>query len=250
MRVGLFVPCFVDQLFPRAAHATVAVLERHGVEVEFPTEQTCCGQPMANAGAWDEARPLAERFLEVFGPYDHVIAPSASCVAMVRHHYHDLLAERSPVAARTRELCEFLVDVLGVRRVDGAFPHRVALHPGCHGLRELRLGPSSERVGAAGPREDKVRVLLGSLDGVTLVDPERTDECCGFGGMFSTEEEAVSVRMGRDRLADFAAAGAEVVTATDPSCLMHLSGISRRADDGLRFHHVAELLAGGEFVTS
>ena len=245
MRVGLFVPCFVDQLYPRVAHATVAVLERHGVEVDFPPDQTCCGQPMANAGQRDEARPLAERFVDVFASYDHVVAPSASCVAMVRHHYRELEPARDlAVASRVRELCEFLVDVLGVARVDGAFPHRVALHPGCHGLRELRLGASSER---RETRPDKVRGLLESLDGISLVDPAR-DECCGFGGLFSAEEEAVSIRMGKDRLADYADGGAEVVTATDPSCLMHLSGVARRGGRSTRFLHVAELLAGGEFV--
>lgn len=248
MRVALFVPCYVDQLAPRVAHATVAVLERLGVEVEFPLDQACCGQPLVNSGHVDDARPLAARFVEVFRGYDHVVAPSASCVATVRHRYGALGMDDlagGDIRARTWELCEFLVDVLGVDRLPGSFPYRVGLHPACHGLRELRLGASSER---RERRDDKVRRLLGSLDGISFVDPTRPDECCGFGGLFSADEEAVSVSMGEDRIADHRAAGAEVMVSTDASCLMHVAGIAGRAGTPFRFLHVAELLAGGEFV--
>jgi L-lactate dehydrogenase complex protein LldE len=243
MRVALFVPCYVDQLRPGVALATVALLERLGVEVAFPEEQTCCGQPMANAGVADATAPLARRFLEVFGGFEAVVCPSGSCTSMGRNHYDPFLAGRPGFEALKRgtyELCEFLVDVLGVKALDGAFAHRVALHQSCHGLRELGLGTPSER---ALPRTSKVAGLLGSLRGIELVPLARADECCGFGGTFAVAEEAVSCLMGRDRIADQATAGAEIVTGTDVSCLMHLDGLARREKVPLRFMHVAEVMA-------
>jgi L-lactate dehydrogenase complex protein LldE len=146
MKVALFIPCYVDQLYPRVGLATADVLERLGVEVTFPEEQTCCGQPMANAGSADAAAPLARRFLEVFGGYDAVVCPSGSCTSMVRNHYDAFLAGRpgfEQLKARTWELCEFLHDVLKVPRLEGRFPHSVGLHQSCHGLRELGLGTPS-----------------------------------------------------------------------------------------------------------
>jgi L-lactate dehydrogenase complex protein LldE len=243
MRVALLVPCYVDQLRPAVALATVSLLERLGVEVAFPEEQTCCGQPMANAGVADAAAPLARRFLEVFGGFDAVVCPSGSCTSMVRNHYDPYLAGRpgfDRLKRGTYELCEFVVDVLGVKALDGAFAHRVAFHQSCHGLRELGLGTPSERLL---PRRSKVGMLLQSLRGIQLVPLARQDECCGFGGTFSVAEEAVSCLMGRDRIADHAKAGAEIVTGTDVSCLMHLDGLARREKVPLRFLHVAEVLA-------
>jgi L-lactate dehydrogenase complex protein LldE len=244
--VALFVPCYVDQFYPAVATATLRLLERYGCEVVFPEDQTCCGQPMANAGAADAARPLAERFLQVFSPprYEYVVAPSGSCVSMVKHQYRDLLPghpEVERVASRTFELCEFLHDVLGVRKVDGRFPRVVGLHRSCHAQRELRLASGSER---RVPPFDKVKALLSTLDGIRLVEPTRTDECCGFGGTFAVTEEAVSCMMGRDRLADHEQAGAEVITGVDMSCLMHLDGLARREQRAVRIRHVAEVLLG------
>ena len=172
MRIGLFIPCFIDQFYPDVGFATLRLLERYAGEaiIEFPPQQTCCGQPMANTGCTAEARPLAEQFLQIFDGYDYVVAPSGSCVAMVRLHYGELFAGRPEfdrLSERTFEICEFLVDVLGVQKVERAFPHRVGLHQSCHGLRELRLGVPSEIRGAA--RDDsggKVRRLLASLQGV------------------------------------------------------------------------------------
>jgi L-lactate dehydrogenase complex protein LldE len=243
MRVALFVPCYVDQLWPRVGLATVRVLERLGVEVVFPEEQTCCGQPMANAGSADAAAPLARRFLEIFSGFDAVVCPSGSCTSMVRNHYDPFLAGRpgfDRLKASTFELCEFVVDVLRVRALDGRYPHRVGLHQSCHGLRELGLGTPSELLR---PRSSKVAGLLSTLAGIELVPLARVDECCGFGGTFAVAEEAVSCLMGKDRLADHARAGAEVVTGTDVSCLMHLDGLARREKVPLRFAHVAEVLA-------
>lgn len=249
MKIGLFVPCYIDQCYPDVGLATVELLERHGVEVEYPEAQTCCGQPMANSGLGDAARPLVERFVRIFGDYEHVVCPSGSCAAMVRVHYRSLLGDAAPpalvervrkVARATRELCEFLTDVLHVEQARGRFAHRVGLHHSCHGLRELRLGSGSER---RIPRFDKVGRLLAGLDGIELVEPARQDECCGFGGTFAVGEDAVSCAMGRDRLAAHERAGAEIVTAVDMSCLMHLDGLIRRDRRPLRVMHVAEILA-------
>ncbi len=203
MRIGLFIPCYIDQFYPRVGAATWRLLEHFGAgTIEFPEAQTCCGQPLANAGCDDQARPMAERFVEIFRDFDYVVAPSGSCVAMVRRHYHGMVRDDATlheVQAKTFELCEFLVDVLKVGRIAGRFPHRVGLHQSCHGVRELELSASSER---AVPRFDKVRSLLASLEGVEFVELERSDECCGFGGTFSVFEEAVSCMMGQDRIAD------------------------------------------------
>lgn len=244
-RVGLFVPCYVDQFYPDVGMATVEVLERLGLTVEYPTAQTCCGQPMANTGCTDAARPLAERFAEIFAGFDAVVCPSGSCVSMVRHHYDGYFPAGHPfhhLRDRVFELVEFLTDVLGVERIPGRFPHRVGLHASCHGLRELRLGPATELGGA--PLPNKARRLLQSLEGIQLVDLQRPDECCGFGGTFAVAEEAVSCMMGRDRIADHEQAGAEVMTAGDMSCLMHLHGLIRRQGKPLRVMHIAEILAG------
>jgi L-lactate dehydrogenase complex protein LldE len=271
MKVGLFIPCYVEQCYPDVGMATVEVLERLGVEVDYPEDQTCCGQPMMNSGCGDAARPLAERFMRIFGGYEHVVCPSGSCVAMVRTLYrglteggaggggahagpreepvrqgphHGLLQiGRGPLARlerATRELCEFLVDVLHVERAVGRFAHKVALHQSCHGLRELRLGSGSERRIAP---FNKVAALLSGLAGIELVELARPDECCGFGGTFAVGEEAISCAMGRDRIADHERAGAEIVTAVDMSCLMHLDGLIRRDRRPLRVMHVAEILA-------
>ncbi|GIX05154.1 MAG: Fe-S oxidoreductase [Planctomycetaceae bacterium] len=244
MQVALFVPCYIDQFYPQVAWAACELLERYGCQVAFPEEQTCCGQPLANTGCFTEASRLATRFLGVFEGYEYIVCPSGSCTAMVRQHYPDVLGEHPQchhVGRRTYELCEFLHDVLGVRAMEGRFPHRVGLHQSCHGLRELRLGPSSEM---RTPRVNKVARLLQSLQGLELVPLKRPDECCGFGGTFAVAEEAVSCQMGRDRLHDHQQAGAEIITAADMSCLMHLEGLIRRDRIPLRVMHVAEILAG------
>jgi L-lactate dehydrogenase complex protein LldE len=237
--VGLFIPCYIDQLYPHVGLATLRVLERHGVAVEFPEAQTCCGQPMANSGCAADAAPLAEKFLRTFGRYQHVVAPSGSCVSMVRNHYGDLLGRRGLWDGQVYELVEYLVDVLHVAPPTGRFAHKVGLHASCHGLRELRLGSGSERRVAP---FDKVRSLLERLEGVELVALARPDECCGFGGTFAVNEEAVSCMMGRDRIADHQRAGAEIIAGADMSCLMHLDGLIRRARLPLRVMHVAEIL--------
>ena len=246
LTVGLFIPCYIEQLYPRVGIATLNVLERHGVRVEYPEDQTCCGQPMANSGCTAEAAPLAHRFLRLFRNYEFVVAPSGSCVSMVRHHYQGFLdgqAGFDHLKRSTFELCEFLVDVLKVRSVQGRFPHRVGLHQSCQGLRELRLASGSERRVAP---FNKVRGLLDGLQGIQLVELARPDECCGFGGTFAVNEEAVSCMMGRDRVADHERAGAEIITGVDMSCLMHLDGLIRRERRPLRVMHIAEVLDAAE----
>jgi L-lactate dehydrogenase complex protein LldE len=201
---------------------------------------------MANSGCAAEAAQLAARFLRLFGGYEYVVAPSGSCVSMVRNHYDAYLSGApgfEDLKRSTFELCEFLVDVLKVPRIEGRFPHRVGLHHSCHALRELRLATSSEL--RTSPY-DKVRQLLSGVRDLDLVELERKDECCGFGGTFAVNEEAVSCMMGRDRIADHERAGAEFITGVDMSCLMHMDGLLRRDRKPLRVLHVAELLAAAE----
>jgi L-lactate dehydrogenase complex protein LldE len=241
MEVALFVPCYVDQLYPRVGMATAQLLERFGASVVFPEAQTCCGQPMANSGFFDDARPLARKMLDVFDRFEHVVCPSGSCTSMVRNHFAQLLPDEPRLAslrARTRELCEFLHDVLQARP-RGRFPHRVGLQQSCHGLRELRLGSGSERLV---PSFNKTRALLEGIEGLQLVELARADECCGFGGTFAVGEEGISCAMGRDRLDDHERAGAEIITGGDVSCLMHLEGLARREGRRVRTLHIAELL--------
>ena len=244
MTVGLFIPCYIDQFYPNVGLATLDVLEHHGVEVEFPDQQTCCGQPMANTGCTEDTRPLAVKFFDIFRRFEYVVCPSGSCVAMVRHHYDEYLKDTpgfDDLKQKTYELCEFLTDVLHIDCVKGSFPHRVGLHQSCHGLRELRLGSCSEVVGTP---YNKTQKLLESLEGVEICELKRPDECCGFGGTFAVNEEAVSCMMGQDRIADHEQAGTEVLTANDMSCLMHLDGLIRRQRKSLRVMHIAEILAG------
>ncbi|MFT5523399.1 MAG: L-lactate dehydrogenase complex protein LldE [Pirellulaceae bacterium] len=248
MRVGLFIPCYVDQVYPDVGMATVEVLERQGVEVDFPATQTCCGQPMANTGCNDDAKPLAVKFMQVFSEYEYVVAPSGSCVAMVRHHYEEFLGGVpgfEELKNKTFELCEFLTDVLKLESLDISFPHRVGLHQSCHGLRELRMGSASELMSQT---PDKPRQLLEMINDLELVDLSRPDECCGFGGTFAVSEEAVSCMMGQDRIADHEESGTSVLTAADMSCLMHLQGLIDRQKKPIHVMHIAEILAGREVV--
>jgi L-lactate dehydrogenase complex protein LldE len=242
--IGLFIPCYIDQFYPRAGLAALRILKKLGLNVEFPRQQTCCGQPLANSGFEDAAQPCAIKFLRVFGKYDCVVAPSASCVSMVRRQYSRWLSDKpgyDRLCANTFELCEYLVDVMGIRTVKGEFRHRVGLHMSCHGLRELRLASASELVVAS---FNKARSLIEPLQGIEIVSLSRPDECCGFGGAFAVYEEAVSSLMGRDRVADHLRAGAEILTGYDSSCLMHLEGIIKRQNSRLPVMHIAQILEG------
>lgn len=239
MKVGLFIPCYVDQFYPAAAIATLELLEKFGVEVVYPSNQTCCGQPMANSGCENYGKGTSALFLENFSGFDHIVSPSGSCVLHVKEH----VLNHEESGPKIYELCEFLTDVLKIADLDAHFPYKVGLHESCHGLRGLRLGSSSELVEE---NYSKPRSLLTKVKGIELVPLNRSDECCGFGGTFAVSEEAVSVRMGVDRVNDHIANGTEVITATDLSCLMHLEGLLRRQKSKVSIKHIAEILNARE----
>ena len=239
MRIALFITCLADTLFPSVGRATVAVLERLGHEVVFPTEQTCCGQMHVNTGYQRDALPVVRHHVEVFEPYDVVVAPSASCVGSVRHQHarvagrggDQTLARRAEaVAARTYELSELLVDVLGVEDVGATYAHRVTYHPTCHALRMLRV-------------EDKPLRLLQHVRGLDLVALPEADSCCGFGGTFALKNADTSTAMLIDKVRHVLSTAAEVCTAGDSSCLMHIGGGLSRLRTGTRTVHLAEILA-------
>ncbi|MER7664527.1 MULTISPECIES: (Fe-S)-binding protein [unclassified Streptomyces] len=231
MRVALFVTCVNDAMFPATGIATTRLLERLGVEVDFPAGQTCCGQPQFNTGYRRETRPLVERTARVFEEYEYVVTPSGSCAAMVRDHYPKFGETGLP--PRMYELTEFLVDVLGVTDVGAYFPHTVTYHPSCHGLRMLRLG-------------DRPRRLLEAVKGLELRELPGAEECCGFGGTFAVKNPDVSAAMGQDKVRNAVATRASVLCGADNSCLMHIGGIIRRQDEPLRALHIAEILSATE----
>jgi L-lactate dehydrogenase complex protein LldE len=226
----------VDQLLPEVAVDTVKVLRRIGYTVDFPEDQTCCGQPAFNTGYWDEARPCAERFVKVFRDAEAIVCPSGSCATMVRTFYADLLATSAlredalAVASRTFELSEFLVKVAGVTDVGATFPHSVTYHASCHGLRELHL------------RDEPLQVLR-AVKGLKLIEMVRFDECCGFGGTFAAKFADISAAMGASKAESIAATGAEFVTAIDPSCLLHVQGILGKRQAATRTIHLVSILA-------
>ena len=231
VRIGLFIPCFVDALYPEVGIATVELLERLGHELDYPDEQTCCGQAHFNAGHRRQAAALAERFCRVFDNYDTVVCPSASCTAMVREHYEALIGDRA-VCRRVFELCEFLTERLGVTDVGAQLAGRAALHVGCHGLRHLGIRPSAEQ-------------LLAGVEGLDVVSVESDEWCCGFGGTFSVKYPEVSAAMGRRKLAGVTAADVDYLVSTDSSCLMHLGGLlDRERRRRPRLLHIAQVLAG------
>jgi L-lactate dehydrogenase complex protein LldE len=239
MRTAMFITCLADAMFPEVGKATVRVLERLGQVVEFPAEQTCCGQMHVNTGYQKQALPLVERFAEVFEPYDAIVAPSGSCVGSVRHQ-HVMIAKRfgSPalvdrveaVAARTYELSEYLVDVLKIIDVGAYFPHRVTYHPTCHSLRMLHVG-------------DRPIQLLRAVEALELVELPAADQCCGFGGTFAIKNSDTSTAMLADKMRNVLDTGAEICTAGDSSCLMHIGGGLSRLRAGAKTMHLAQILA-------
>jgi L-lactate dehydrogenase complex protein LldE len=223
VKVSLFITCFNDTLFPQTGRAMVTLLERLGCEVDFPEAQTCCGQMHTNTGYQELGLTLARRFERVFADAEVVVSPSASCVAHLR-------GNGAGLDERLVELTEFLVDRLGVVDVGATFPHRVTLHPTCHSVRLMGIG-------------DRPRRLLERVRGIDLVEMENADECCGFGGTFSVKNADTSMAMLADKLCDVHNTGAEVCTAADNSCLLHIGGALRRQHAGVRVMHLAEILA-------
>ena len=244
MRIGLFVPCFIDAFYPGVGVATLELLERFDCDVDYPFDQTCCGQPMVNSGCHDEARATEALFVKNFAQYDLIVAPSGSCVHQIRDNLTAI--EQTPevkhVRENTLELVEFLHDVLKVDAFPWArFEHRVGYHDSCNTLRNLGHGKPSELHGAY---FSKPRALLEKVAGIELVSIDRPDECCGFGGTFSVTEPEVSTRMGQDKIADHGRNGAEYIVSADSSCLMHQSGCAARIGAPIRFKHIAEILNG------
>lgn len=244
-RVALFVTCMVDMIYPEVGMATAELLERLGLEVVFPYEQTCCGQPAFNAGYRDEARALAERFINVFEPLvqqgvvDAIVAPSGSCTTMTSHFYsaalfedptdHALRQRAENLAAITFELTEFLVDVLGITRTNSNFAGKLTYHACCHALRELGIN-------------EQPRTLLDNIDNAEIVDLPGDEECCGFGGLFSVKNSGISTAMGQRKAINLAQSGADVVALCDVSCMTHINGILSRQAQHCRAVHIAEVL--------
>jgi L-lactate dehydrogenase complex protein LldE len=242
MRVSLFITCYNDTLYPRTGRAVVRLLERLGVDVAFKREQTCCGQMHANTGFRRDAAAQARRFVELYQDAEAILIPSASCVAMIRDQYPDLIAgENDPglqkalsrLLPRVYELTEYLADVLEVEDVGAWFPHRVTFHSSCHGLRSLRLG-------------DRPFRLLAKVRSLTHIPLPNIDRCCGFGGTFAIKNGDVSSAMLAEKLQDAASTAAEYCTAVDNSCLMHLGGAMHRQFLPIKTLHLAEILANTE----
>jgi len=244
MRVALFVPCYIDAFEPDVGVATLQLLERFGCTVEYPFDQTCCGQPMTNTGCHAEAKATEALFVKNFAGYDYIVAPSGSCVHQVRANMTavEQTDEVRAVRERTYELTEFLHDIL---KVDGfpwaKFPHKVAIHYNCNSLRGLGLAQASE---LNKPFYSKPLDLLRKVEGIEFVQLARQDECCGFGGTFSVFEPGVSAKMGYDKVRDQVQAGAQYVVSADSSCLMHQRGCAERLGLPLRYIHIAQILNG------
>jgi L-lactate dehydrogenase complex protein LldE len=242
-RIALFIPCFVDQLTPEVGLDMARVLRRAGYELEFPEDQTCCGQPAFNTGYWQDARPLAERFVQVFRHAETVVCPSGSCTTMVRVFYPELLKgtaaqqEALSLGKRVFEFSEFLVKVAQVTDVGATFSHRVTYHDACHSLRELHLKQE--------PRE-----LLRHVRGLELVEMPYSEDCCGFGGTFATKFNMISAAMGDAKAGYAENCGVEFLTSTDPSCLMQIEGVLRRRKSRVRTIHLANILARTEDETA
>ncbi|XWW46388.1 (Fe-S)-binding protein [Fibrella sp. USSR17] len=247
MKIGLFIPCYVDQFYPQVAKATLILLEKLGCTVDYPLNQTCCGQPMANSGYAHLTGGCDDNFIRNFGGYDYVVSPSGSCTLHIKQHLHGHDAttngDAADIRGRVYELTEFMTDILNVQALPAQSqvrPLRVGLHQSCHGQRGLHLSPMSELMGKQG--FSKPEKLLRMVDGLELVDLDRRDECCGFGGTFCVVEEAVSAKMGKDRVADHLRHNVDVITGVDVSCLMHMEGILRRQGSTVSVKHISELL--------
>jgi L-lactate dehydrogenase complex protein LldE len=241
MTVGLFIPCYVNQFYPNAAIATLELLEKHGCKVVYPVKQTCCGQPMANSGFSHITSGCDNLFIDNFSKFDYIVSPSGSCVLHIKEHLHvdGHDEEAASIRGKIYELVEFFTDVLNVQGIKATFRHKVGIHQSCHGQRGLGLSSMSELVK---PAFSKPLQLLSMVEGLEIVPLDRKDECCGFGGTFCVAEEAVSVKMGKDRVVDHIKNGAEFITGADMSCLMHLEGILKRQKSPVKVLHIAEIL--------
>lgn len=237
MKIGLFIPCLVDQFFPDVGDSVVELLERLDQEIDYPTEQTCCGMPFYNMGHWDAAQGPAKHFIDVFEDYDAVVTPSSSCAAMVKHYYPRLFADEAStleraqrLAAKTHELTGFIVDELGAEDVGASFDGSVACHRSCH-LREMGARDQAER-------------LIKAVDGCKFVALPRTEVCCGFGGSFSVKFPVLSGALAESKCENIEQCKADCVVTTDAGCMMQINGTLHRGGSQRRVWHIAELLAG------
>ena len=237
MKVGLFIPCYIDQFYPGVGKATLTILEKLGYEVGYPLDQTCCGQPMVNSGFISEGTSVAQNFRNEFKEYDVVVGPSGSCI----HHLidHEKVGRHTGEPA-VYELFGFLYEQQNFPKELKPFPHKVGMHYSCHALRGLNIARSSEQVE---PYYSKIQPILDVIPEMEIVPLNNVDECCGFGGTFSVFESAVSIDMGERRVSDHVSHGAEYILSMDSSCLMHMQGIGRKQKDRVRFLHLAELVA-------
>ncbi|MGK0255777.1 MAG: L-lactate dehydrogenase complex protein LldE [Arcobacteraceae bacterium] len=247
MKIGLFIPCFMNELYPEASMATYKLLEKLNFDVEYPVNQTCCGQPMANSGCAKEVKSLAISFVNTFKEYDYIVAPSGSCVTMIKEHYAEFFdddKDYDKVRNSIYEITEFLHDIIKPENLDFSnisYPHKVGLHNSCHGHRSLGLGTPSE---LNIPYNSKLENILLLVKDIELVQLNRSDECCGFGGTFCVTEDAVSTAMGQERIQDHINSQATVITGADMSCLMHLEGLINREKKEVKVLHIAEILLG------
>ncbi len=236
MRVSLFIPCLVDQFYPQVGLSTLRLFRKLGLEVVYPSDQTCCGQPAFNSGYHEEARKLAVRFLRIFSDAEYIVTPSGSCASMVRVFYQDLSipADLQQSLDRVKEiifeLAEFLVDILKVTDVGAAFSARVTYHDSCHLLRELKV-------------KDPPRALIRNVKGIDFIEMPESSTCCGFGGAFSIKFPEISTAMLEEKVRSIQRSGAEYVVASDAGCLMHIAGLLLRSRIPIKTLHLAELLA-------
>jgi len=237
--VQLFIPCYIDQLYPETAFNTIKVLEKAGCKVHYNPNQTCCGQPAFNSGYWNEAGSLAEKFLNDFNPDMPIVSPSGSCSSFVIHHYHKLLTDKPELLARHAqlktkiyELSDFLVNVLKVEKLGAKFPHKVTFHDSCSALREYGI-------------KDEPRRLLAQVEGLELIEMEESDTCCGFGGTFAVKNNAISSAMAEKKVENSLATGAEFVVSTEASCLMNINGYCAKHESAIKGIHLADILASG-----
>lgn len=238
MNVQIFVPCFIDQLYPQVAFNIVKVLEKAGCKVRYNDNQTCCGQPAFNAGFWGEAKEVCSKFLKDFESADYIVAPSASCIGFVRNYYEKLFENTSQssrakkIGNRAFELSDFLVNVLQVDDLGASFHGKATYHDSCAALRECKL-------------KQEPRQLLSKVKGLELVEMNDVETCCGFGGTFAVKFEPISIAMGDQKITNAAATGAEYLISTDMSCLMHIDGCNKHKNAGLQVLHLADVLASG-----
>ena len=238
MNVQLFIPCFVDQLYPETGFNMVKVLEKAGCKVKYNPSQTCCGQPAFNAGFWDEAKSVCTKFLKDFKSPDPIIAPSASCVGFVRNYYGKLFENSSmhhdvaEIGKRIYEFSEFMIKVLKVDNVGAVLNGKATYHDSCAGLRECHI--------KAEPRR-----LLSNVKGLEIAEMNDVETCCGFGGTFAVKFEAISIGMGEQKVENALATGSKYLISTDHSCLMHLSGYIKQKNYDLKTMHLADVLASG-----